>query len=164
MTEETRGAPQSPKVKDVPLTAAFVARWEQRVASLPDELTLDQVEANLKDMVAEIVESHGRLEAQLTAAQSETARSDRVLVPREPTKEMLLAAARAFQHAVYREEDPFADWRMAYLGMLAAAEKMPTTPAGDCPLCGASPETAKHCPRTVACPMMVTTPKGTVNE
>lgn len=43
-----------------------------------------------------------------------------VMVPREPTREMLLAGVRGFQKA-YSSEDSLADWRACWFSMISAA-------------------------------------------
>jgi hypothetical protein len=43
-----------------------------------------------------------------------------VMVPREPTEEMLLNGVRAFQHA-YNATDELADWKACYRAMIAMA-------------------------------------------
>lgn len=57
------------------------------------------------------------------------AQGEHVLVPREPTHDMMLACAKAFQHAEYDEEDKFKDWRAAYQAALTAA---PATSQRNC--------------------------------
>ena len=45
---------------------------------------------------------------------------DYVMVPREPTEEMVLNGVRAFQHA-YSATDNLADWKECYRAMIAMA-------------------------------------------
>ena len=45
---------------------------------------------------------------------------DYVMVPREPTEEMVLNGVRAFQHA-YSETDVLEDWKDCYRAMIATA-------------------------------------------
>jgi hypothetical protein len=45
---------------------------------------------------------------------------DYVMVPREPTEEMVLNGVRAFQHA-YSETDVLEDWKDCYRAMIAMA-------------------------------------------
>lgn len=55
---------------------------------------------------------------------------ENVMVPREPTEEMLRAGVNAFQHA-YSSADVLQDWRACYKAMLAAATAVEQEPVND---------------------------------
>ena len=63
--------------------------------------------------------------APLTKEQLESTAVTSRVVPSEATEEMLLACAKAFQHARYDESDKFRDWRIAFHDAIAAAPPLP---------------------------------------